>query len=461
MSSQQSTTVDGKEVKFRLSNEHLEWEFVQASDASEKGKVRRDAIIAVIPDAQGHEDSSSTLLTIEETAQQDEAGEATREPRLKALKTSGLPDELKTMSWVETLPSYLRAAAGSDGSSNIHVIISWVSGSRGAKKLYTDVLEPLLTYLSVGEVQVHETQTAETITEFTRSVVLPRAREGVSQTLILLSGDGGLVDIIKTLYAADPESGDITPPVVALIPMGTGNATANSTGLMKDSTLGLSTLVCGTPEDVPVFRARVLTLSDGSEKVLDMYGAVVASWGMHASLVADSDTPEYRRFGPERFKMAAKELLYPADGSESHRYKGKITLIKRDKGSGEEYREVLEGTEHMYVLTTMVSELEKGFMISPRSRPLDGQLRFVHFGPVSPEEAMRLLGLAYQGGKHVDEAGVGYEDVEGARIDFDEEADRWRRVCVDGTVVPVAPGGWMEVRRAEQELIKLVTAPRL
>lgn len=454
MPSLPSSTVYGKEVKFNLSSEHLAWQFVQAS--SEKAEqIRRDAIIAVIPDKQGPA-RSSILLAIEEVTKVNDEGDFSKEPRLKSLKASGLPEEVRSILWVETLPSYLQEGTGTDGSSNIHVIISSLSGSRGAKQFYTDVLEPLLTNLSAGGAQVHETQSTETITEFTSSVILPRAKEGISQTLILLSGDGGVVDVIKSLYA-DPETGDITPPVVSLIPMGTGNATANSTGLMRDSTLGLFTLVRGTPEALPVLRARVLARSNGCEKVLDLYGAVVASWGVHASLVADSDTPEYRRFGVDRFKMAAKELLHPSDGSESHRYKGKVTLIKRDQRSGEEYNEVIDRAEHMYVLTTMVSELEKGFRISPRSRPLDGQLRVVHFGCVAPEEAMRLLGLAYQEGKHVDEPGVGYEDVEGIRIEFDEEEERWRRVCVDGTIVPVALGGWMEVRRAEKELLKLIT----
>lgn len=457
-----TASVNGKEVKFNLSDDHFEWRSLQA-ESDGKELVRRDSIIAVIPDKQGPE-GSSVLLALEEVTQTTEAGESTKQPRLNALRVSGLPEEVTSRSWLKNLPPYLRGTdPGSlgkeDDSSNIHIIISTMSGSQGAKQFYTDVLKPLLAYLSVTGVQVHETQSKETITELTNSAILPRAREGVSQTVILLAGDGGLVDIIKALYA-NPEENAITPPVVALIPMGTGNALANSTGLMLDSTFGLSTLVRGTPEAAPVFRVSFSGPSDGAEKnVSDVYGAVVASWGMHASLVADSDTVEYRRFGVDRFKMAAKELLYPSDGSESHRYRGKVTLIKKGAGSREEYREVIDRAEHMYVLTTLVSELEKGFRISPRSRPLDGQLRVVHFGPVSPEEAMRLLGLAYQG-KHVDEPSVGYEDAEGVRIEFHEKEERWRRVCVDGKIVVVPLGGGMEVRRGDKELVKLVTISR-
>jgi len=91
-------------------------------------------------------------------------------------------------------------------------------------------------------------------------------------------------------------------------------------------------------------------------------------------------------------------------------------------------------------------------------------------GAVGAEEVVRVLGLAYQGGKHVDESWKGwleYEEVEGVRIDFEEEDDgdgdgdgkgRWRRVCVDGTVVECPRGGWVEVRKDRGRLgVQLLT----
>jgi diacylglycerol kinase family enzyme len=108
--------------------------------------------------------------------------------------------------------------------------------------------------------------------------------------------------------------------------------------------------------------------------------------------------------------------------------------------------------EHGYILLTLVSNLEKTFTISPASEPLDGKLRVVHFGPEAGEEVLRIMGLAYQGGKHVGDEKVEYEEVRGMRIEFlerDEEGDgmegRWRRVCIDGLIVRAEEGGWMEV----------------
>ncbi|KLJ07756.1 hypothetical protein EMPG_16777 [Blastomyces silverae] len=204
---------------------------------------------------------------------------------------------------------------------------------------------------------------------------------------------------------------------------------------------------------------------DGGEvdREAELYGAVVLSWGMHASLVADSDTPEYRRFGRERFQMAAKELLFPAGGGKPHVYRGRISVTTRttDAATGGQMlrTRVLERREHMYVLVTLCSMLEKGFTISPSSRPLDGKMWFVHFGPMESEAVMEVMQLAYDGGRHVVDKGdvVGYEEVEAVRIEFceGEVEERWRRICVDGMIVVVEDGGWVEVRKAEREVVRL------
>ena len=147
----------------------------------------------------------------------------------------------------------------------------------------------------------------------------------------------------------------------------------------------------------------------------------------------------------------------------------------KNGGEDEEWvpRQERNGRErrlHSYVLVTMVSNLEESFTISPRSEPLDGKFRLLTVGAVGAEEVVRVLGLAYQGGKHVDESWKGwleYEEVEGVRIDFEEEDDgdgdgdgkgRWRRVCVDGTVVECPRGGWVEVRKDRGRLgVQLLT----
>jgi hypothetical protein len=187
----------------------------------------------------------------------------------------------------------------------------------------------------------------------------------------------------------------------------------------------------------------------------EIYGAIVFSWGAHASLVAASDTAEYRKHGVERFKMAAQELLAPRDGSPSHRYRGRVSIRRGATGGFREF-EPMEQKEHMYVLVTMVSNLEEHFCISPESKPLDGQMRLVSVGAMDAGELMKILKLAYQEGKHVENKSVRYEAIEGLRIDFGEEEEKWRQVCIDGKIVAVEQGGWVEVRKENRKGVRLV-----
>lgn len=87
--------------------------------------------------------------------------------------------------------------------------------------------------------------------------------------------------------------------------------------------------------------------------------------------------------------------MYPEDGSEPHRYRTEVTLLRDGK------EELLPRTEHAYVLATLVSNLEKTFTVSPESKPFERSLWLVHFGCVGGDEAGAIMGAAYQGGKHV------------------------------------------------------------
>ncbi|KAJ5639870.1 uncharacterized protein N7484_007732 [Penicillium longicatenatum] len=374
------------------------------------------------------------------------------------LENTAIPSLPSALSpYLVKLPDHLRL------SEPVQVIISTLSGTGSAQTVFRDILEPFLSHLGVSY-QAHETQSSQTISKLSLSRFLERACAGIPQTIILLSGDGGLVDILDVFYQSNRPIQ--VPPRIALIPCGTGNAMASSIGLRSGPASSLAALLRGEPSPVPIFAA---TLSPGSQLVVDegrqrqplspesdvshqtVYGAVVASWGLHAALVADSDTVEYRKFGSERFKMAAKELLYPSDGAEPHRFRGKITYLTVDG-----QKETIESDEHMYVLASLVPRLEKDFLISPESEPLGEQMRFLRFGPLPAEEAMRLMTLAYQGGQHVQEAPVTYAAVEQVRIEFQEDLERWRRVCIDGKIVVVEKGGWLELRMEPRRLLQII-----
>ncbi|KEF59690.1 uncharacterized protein A1O9_04536 [Exophiala aquamarina CBS 119918] len=335
----------------------------------------------------------------------------------------------------------------------IHVIVSVLSGRHKAQEYYDETLKPLLDDHHI-EYSTHTTTSAQTVIELCRSLIIPNATQGVKQTIILLSGDGGVVDIVNTLTTDLNRSSDdvrrpsvFMKPVIAVIPMGTANALAWSSKVAQDA---LQVLFAGTPKPLPSFQA---TFSPGSKLVTDegrgreslaesddvesvMYGAVVASWGLHASLVAMSDTAEYRKHGLERFRMAAEELL-----KNVHVYTGKIKW----RNTSDEWEE-LPGSKHAYILTTLVSNLEEHFQISPDTKPLDGSLRLLHIGPEPVQDILRILGLAYQAGKHVTDPKVTYKEIDALRIELDEEDELWRLICIDGKIVAVEKGGWVEVK---------------
>lgn len=223
---------------------------------------------------------------------------------------------------------------------------------------------------------------------------------------------------------------------------------------------------------MPVFRARFspgarLLYNEGRDATPlvnnSLYGAIVASYGLHSSLVADSDTVEYRKHGDKRFGLVANDLLSPKDGAPPHAYRAKVTLLR-----GSNRKELIPREEHGYILATLVSNLEKTFTISPKSKPLDGKLRIVHFGSTSGTQTMEVMKRAYQNGSHIGmkwaaEGGggeVGYEEVDGMRIDFHEEGEdwKWRRCCIDGLVVGIEERGWMEVEvvKPGYEVVKVV-----
>ncbi|KAI9720138.1 MAG: hypothetical protein M1828_005784 [Chrysothrix sp. TS-e1954] len=390
--------------------------------------------------------------------------------------------------------------------SKINVIISTLSGSQHAKDIFTHLLQPflkgqgLVTTVDGQEkmlYDVHETTSPNTIAEKTHTIFHPLAANPLlgtreKQLIFLISGDGGISDLVNAL--ASPPSGHsveerrraklarrhYVPPTVLLIPAGTGNALANSTRILdpssppNDETYGLRTLAQGEPRSLPAVsvtfsppaRPYVPPDSDpplSNEEITQVTAVVVVSWGLHAALVSDSDTPSFRKHGNARFSMAASANLQP----EPHHYRGRLSILKPSslKLSKDEFQDPwtdLPSTSHAYVLATLCSHLQSNFCISPRSTPLSNELHLVHFGPPrisSAEEIMSVMHAAFEGGKHVDMDGVGYSDVEGVRLVIQEEDERWRRVCVDGRILVVPRGGSVEIRkRGGRPLVEIVAA---
>ena len=470
----------------------LRWRKLQDKDAANSStdnqsdktykEILGEDIIGTIADG----DEGYKILAIEHA--NPSTGNEQPEIQCRIIQASHLPPKFLDTFLIKNLPAHLSitSEANDDNGLNIHILISTGSGIGEAISFSKHVLQPTLSALGIPRTayQKHQTTSAQSISELTTTVFLPRARKGIAQTLILLSGDGGVHDILNGLFSSrDVQSSMYRPPTIGLLALGTGNALAHSLRILtsSSSSLGLRTILFGTPRPLPSFRAW---LSPGAKILTDegrstisipnpagrqeegerlIYGAIVLSYGLHASIVADSDTSAYRKHGSSRFQLAAKELLFPSDGHPPHAYHARVSFLKRPSPQNTEEEAEEEWTPisrqyHSYVLTTLVSQLERNFTISPASNPSHQQteeeeeeeMHLIHIPPLPGKDMAQLMQLAYDNGKHIQDERVGYEAVEGVRIelvnDGNEEEERWRRICVDGKIVRLEPGGWVDVR---------------
>ncbi|KHN98058.1 Diacylglycerol kinase, catalytic domain protein [Metarhizium album ARSEF 1941] len=401
--------------------------------------------------------------------------------RLDLLQTDEIPAELRNGHVISGMPPHLQPRP----DNKVDVIVSTKSGTGRAQSFWQTVLQPLLQIASCQtppeQYGLVVTQDAQSVRQYAKVI----GDSPVARTIILLSGDGGVVDLLN-----GHERAPSAPlPLIALLPLGTGNALFHSLHkpcLNDTSTTGptplvlaLRTLFLGVAANLPVFQAtftpgsQIVTYASPSpidnsqasqlphrQQVSSLYGAIVASHGFHASIVYESDTPSHRVHGAKRFGMVAQELL-----GLSHAYKARLDVRPPGPASlGELERDAHE--THGYILVSMVSNLERKFTISPASKPLDGKLHLVHFGAVSGHRAMEVMMKAYDGGKHVgvkwdDGERVRYEEVGEVRVASDEDDERWRVFCVDGTIVQVERGGGMSVTRADRELLQVLVDERI
>ncbi|KID79130.1 uncharacterized protein G6M90_00g022870 [Metarhizium brunneum] len=392
--------------------------------------------------------------------------------QLDLLQTDAIPAELRHGHLINGIPPHLQPTP----SNKVDVIVSTKSGTGRAQSFWQAALQPLLQSASshpvVEQYNLVVTQDAQSVRQYAKTIDGPPS---AARTIILLSGDGGVADLLN---GREPVP-DAPLPLMALLPLGTGNALFHSLHKPCATTpgptplvLALRTLFLGAAANLPVFEAKftpgshMVAHADGSQAALQLphrrqvsslYGAIVASHGFHASIVYESDTPAYRAHGAKRFGMVAQELL-----KLSHPYKAALDVRPPSSAAASEDTFERDAHEtHGYILVSMVSNLERNFTISPASRPLDGKLHLVHFGAVGGDRAMEAMMKAYDGGKHVDvkwDDGerVRYEEVGEVRIVSGEDDERWRVFCVDGTIVQVARGGGMSVARASRELLRVL-----
>ena len=400
------------------------------------GNAKQDDIICILAPSNVEDTQPSFIVC----CLAEDASDPDSPYKPSFLSANTLPETLLEQHLIRSLPSHLRNDP--QAKNKVDVIVSVKSGTNLSLTFWETVLQPLLrlsreilrlpassdgnahardAQITAGEPHIVVTQTAHSVRQYAQALAAPADQEEAdtsgsseSRTIILLSGDGGVVDLLNggggesDGMASRKGGSPATTPVIALMPLGTGNALFHSLHKpvaaaatdVSPLVLALRTLFRGSPANLPTFRASfspgscITSFAGGSDTVKEevdgtqpqmketpveyLQGAIVASYGFHASVVYESDTPEYRLHGAKRFGMVAQDLL-----RESHPYRAHVDIRRTSTASGssgpsnDAQLERVPRESHGYVLTTLVSNLERTFCICPSRGSLSGEMQKV------------------------------------------------------------------------------------
>lgn len=288
------------------------------------------------------------------------------------------------------------------------VIYNPASGDRTAANLTTDTIIPLLATHNVTPDKVAATEyvghAGELILSFIDSLAPSTSTEPI--TLILVSGDGTLHEIVNALHSArSKQEGSFPSLRVALVPGGTGNAlhstffppSTSSTTTEPTLLASLLSFLSATPHLVPLTFAHttisssppassdlrnphkfpITASSRSASSDVDVISAVVTSTALHASILHDSEALRASVPGVERFKLATEQnattwyrgslnLLGPVQQYDINTGT-LIDLVREDEVGGPMG---LVGPFAYFLSTVNVDRLEPLFRIAPLQRTI-------------------------------------------------------------------------------------------
>lgn len=232
----------------------------KSSSGNATNQTKYQNVIFVLDQSQASSSSSGTKTGYIISALVEDSEKNPEERfQLLLLATDSVPDELLQRFRIGGLPDYLKPV---NGKQDVDVIVSTKSGVGLSQLFWQTVLQPL--WNSVGElsseVNVLITQDEHSVRNFAQSLASSASK--TKRTIVLLSGDGGIVDLIN----GGPHDAQ-QQPLLAVLPLGTGNALFNSLhkplwvssdGKIEDISsivLGLRTFFKGVSANLPLFHA--------------------------------------------------------------------------------------------------------------------------------------------------------------------------------------------------------------
>lgn len=287
---------------------------------------------------------------------------------------------------------------------SIFVIDLVRSGSRLPTHLvYTQVLRPLLT-LSGNTHTYIETTSADFIAKFAERFTATNA------LVVFILGDTSINEFINHLPAKTGAKVTIAP-----IPAGTGNSLALLFDIDSVEAAINRLFLSRFTQPLYAYQAEYGTAS--------RLFLVVFSWCFHAALVADLDTPELRKHGLIRFRMAAEANL-----AKPNRYYGNINVDGN----------VIQGP-FAYFVATLSVRFEPTFIISPNGDIRQNSLYVVTFP--SGLDIMEIMQQVYDNGAHIDNPNVNYIKVEDTlTLSHQARSADEKRFCIDGEIVYIDDG---------------------
>ncbi|OUM52048.1 hypothetical protein BVG19_g1201 [[Candida] boidinii] len=311
-----------------------------------------------------------------------------------------------------------------DGSREVIILDSVKSGSSRAPKsnIFTQLIEPLFNILHIRFKYV-AAESPKFISEFSGKL-----SDNVKYLIIFISGDTSINEFINGIES--DKTLDIT---ILNVPLGTGNAFSHSVGI-HDTIDAMEKLLFGKELDLQLYNAKfsensMLIHNGERHPIKNRFFFVVASWALHASLVAESDSPEMRQFGSARFSMAAQNIL-----KRNPAYYGRLCIQDNVSDTDD-----ITQKEFSYFVLAAVSRFEKQFVISPKSSALNSDLYLISFEYQSnPDDTMAIMKEAYDNGSHINNKKVDYKKItenETVELTILTSDNSLNVICVDGSIV--------------------------
>lgn len=273
------------------------------------------------------------------------------------------------------------------------------------------VIKPILDVLNWNYSYI-KTTSREFVRRFAQSLDLSENYE-----IWIISGDTTISEFFNHLPTEDLT---VKPFLKILpLPMGTGNAWANSLGFDSPITSIRSYFNGGLKaRDTPLYG---VTFPNGFSTIF----FIIFSLGFHANLLHACEDPKYAKMGEERFKIAAQGIL------ENYDLDLNITV---------------DGITRSYAYFALINtpNLEATYKPSPRSSSLEKELRLLgYFSSLTHSELVEKIMQGYQNKRNddlpSDEGSIYKSFTDGFKLvlnyPLEDSASHKFEVCCDGILL--------------------------